>query len=103
MNPDYLKQRLEQTRMRQLQSSNKPQMPSLGRMAANVAQSVVRNAASVAQGNALKLDPSEANRRLSICRGCEFFSSEAQRCQKCGCYLSVKTYLKAEKCPVGKW
>ncbi len=103
MDPNYLKNRLEQTRQRQLQSSNKPQMPSIGRMAMNAAQSVVRNAASVAQGNALQIEPAEANRRLSICRGCEFFNAGAQRCQKCGCFLSVKTYLKAEKCPVGKW
>jgi hypothetical protein len=103
MDANYLKARLDQTRQRQLQSSNKPQMPSLGRMAVNATQSVIRNAASVAQGNSLKLDPAEANKRLSICQGCEYFSSGSQRCQKCGCFLSVKTYLKAEKCPVGKW
>lgn len=103
MDPNYLRARLNETRQRQLQSSNKPQLPSMGRMAMNAAQSVVKNAASVAQGNALKLDPAEANRRLSICQGCEYFLSGSQRCQKCGCFLSVKTYLKAESCPVGKW
>lgn len=103
MDANYLKARLDQTRQRQLQSSNKPQMPSLGRMAISAAQSVIKNAASVAQGNALRLDPTDANKRLLICQGCEFFSSGSQRCQKCGCFLSVKTYLKAEKCPMGKW
>jgi hypothetical protein len=32
-----------------------------------------------------------------------FFDSLSERCSRCGCFLSVKTYLKAEKCPVGKW
>jgi hypothetical protein len=104
MNPDFLKRRLEETRQRQLQSSNKKlSMPSASQMAKNFGRSVVNNAVSVAQGNDLRLTPEEANRRLSICRGCEFFEALSQRCSRCGCFLAVKTYLKAEKCPVGKW
>lgn len=104
MNPDFLRKRLDETRQRQLQSSNKQiSMPSTGQMARNLGQSVVRNAVSLAQGNDLRLDPNEANKRLSICKKCEFFNNLSQRCSKCGCFLAVKTYLKAERCPVGKW
>jgi hypothetical protein len=104
MNSDFLKKRLEETRQRQLQSSNKHlSMPSIGQMARGIGRSVINNAVSVAQGNDLRLTPEEANRRLSICKGCQFFESLSQRCSRCGCFLSMKTYLKAEKCPVGKW
>jgi uncharacterized paraquat-inducible protein A len=72
-------------------------------MASNLAQSVVRNVQSLAAGNALRLDENAANQRLNICKGCEFFNQAQERCTKCGCFMAVKTYLKAEKCPVGKW
>jgi len=103
MNRDSLKQSLQNNRIQQLASSNKPQMPSIGSMASNLAQSVVRNVQSVAAGNALRLDENAANQRLNICNGCEFFNQAQERCTKCGCFMAVKTYLKAEKCPVGKW
>lgn len=85
-------------------SNNKPpQMPSVGQMAANLAQSVGRNLRSVAAGNSLRISDEMANNRLSICKSCEFFNQVQQRCGKCGCYMAVKTYLKAERCPIGKW
>jgi flagellar motor protein MotB len=104
MNENFLKMRLEQTRQKQLQSSNKPNsMPSNNQMIKNLGSSVIKNVVSVAQGNSLKINPTDANARLSICKQCPFFESNSQRCSKCGCYLSVKTYLKAERCPIGKW
>jgi len=78
-------------------------MPSFPTMANNLGASVARNIQSVASGNQLRVDSDVASQRLSICNGCEFFNKDQQRCGKCGCYMSVKTYLKAEKCPVGKW
>jgi hypothetical protein len=80
-----------------------PQMPSMSQMARNLAQSVGRNLKSVAAGNELRLTAEEANKRLSICKGCEFFNQLQQRCGKCGCFMAVKTYLRAERCPIGKW
>ena len=92
---------LQNNRIDKMASSNK--MPSVGTMASNLAQSVVRNVQSVAAGNALRLDENAANQRLNICKGCEFFNQAQERCTKCGCFMAVKTYLKADKCPVGKW
>lgn len=101
MNKEFLKMRMEQARQRQLQSSNK--MPSTGQMIKNLGSSVIKNVVSVAQGSNLNLSENDANNRLSICKQCPFFENNSQRCSKCGCYLSVKTYLKAERCPIGKW
>ena len=103
MDKNALKQSLQNSRIAKLQSSNKPPTPSMGAMTRNFAQSVVRNVQSVAAGNPLRLTEQEANIRLEICKGCEFFNSAQQRCNKCGCFMAIKTYLKAEKCPIGKW
>ena len=104
MNLDSLRKSLQDnTRIQKLQGSNKPNMPSIPTMDKNFGGSVVRNVQSVAAGNSLNLSPDEANKRLSLCKGCEFFNSASERCTKCGCYMAVKTYLRAERCPVGKW
>lgn len=85
----------------------KPQkpLPSLKAQAANLAQSIKRNAISVAHGAALKAPEEEIERRREVCAGCEFFRPQDQRCAhpQCGCYLRAKTWLKAESCPAGKW
>ena len=86
------------------QKIDKPvSMPSWTQMAKNLGQSIISNVQSVAAGNALKISKEDADTRLAICKGCEFFNSQQERCGKCGCKMAVKTYLKAEKCPVGKW
>jgi uncharacterized paraquat-inducible protein A len=104
MDRNQLSQSLQNNRINQLASSNKqPQMPSIGAMASNLARSVANNVQSVAAGNPLRLNDDAATQRLNICKGCEFFNSAEQRCTKCGCFMAVKTYLKAERCPVGKW
>ena len=103
MDKNALIRSLQNNRIERLQASNKPQMPSVSRMAVNLGKSIVNNIESVANGNPLKADESSANSRLSICRGCEFFDSHSERCGKCGCNMAVKTYLRAEKCPLGKW
>lgn len=103
MDKNSLMRSLQNNRIEKLQSSNKPQMPSMTKMAVNLGKSIVNNVASVASGNPLKADDESAKSRLSICRGCEFFDSNSERCGKCGCNMAIKTYLRAEKCPLGKW
>jgi uncharacterized paraquat-inducible protein A len=83
--------------------SSNLQMPSMHSMLKNIKSSFVNNVKSVAQGNSLKVTTEEASARLSICNQCEFFNKEKQRCSKCGCKMAIKTYLKAEKCPLNKW
>jgi hypothetical protein len=41
--------------------------------------------------------------RLEICKGCEFYIPEQDRCGKCGCFLKSKSAWKSSKCPIGKW
>jgi hypothetical protein len=52
-------------------------------------------------------DPSVFNQRMTTCKGCEFWDSEALngtgRCKKCGCSTWAKLRMATEKCPIGKW
>lgn len=41
--------------------------------------------------------------RLSECRACPVFKPPTRQCGDCGCFLSIKSWLPAEKCPRGKW
>lgn len=48
-------------------------------------------------------DDAVARDRFEICKTCEFLTEHTNRCQKCGCFMTVKTKLEAAKCPLGKW
>ena len=56
-----------------------------------------------------KVSELEANRRMDICKGCEFLKGFEWRgvvypkCKKCGCFMNVKTKLIGVKCPEDKW
>lgn len=80
-----------------------PSLPSMTQMAKNVTKSLAKTAGRFIQGMPIKTSSGEANSRLAICRTCTYFRHTDERCSKCGCFMSVKTYLKAERCPVGKW
>lgn len=48
--------------------------------------------------------------RLSICRNCnQRFETTlpllgvAERCRKCGCFISAKAAIPGESCPIGNW
>ena len=45
----------------------------------------------------LKANEKLYNKRLSLCRECEFLISGM--CRKCGCYVEVRTALKNKSCP----
>jgi hypothetical protein len=45
----------------------------------------------------------EFDRRMDICRSCEFFRVKTETCKKCGCFMKLKTKLERAHCPIGKW
>lgn len=47
--------------------------------------------------------PEQAKDRYEICLGCEEHISLTGQCKKCGCFMKIKTSLKAARCPLGKW
>lgn len=82
---------------------DEPELPAVAQVIKTAAKSVVNNVKAVLKGETIRVTTDEAQRRLDICKSCQFFRESDERCSKCGCFLSKKTYLKAEKCPVGKW
>ena len=39
------------------------------------------------------------NKRWEICSGCEFLTG-MNRCEKCGCFMKVKTRISEASCPI---
>jgi len=78
-----------------------PAMPSVLQMGKNLLNTTTDVVKGALNGEGVSLTEEQANARLDICKQCEFYVNE--RCSKCGCYMAVKTHLKAASCPVNKW
>lgn len=50
-----------------------------------------------------KLTEEERNIRYDICKKCEWLFIPTNTCKKCGCFMTVKTYMPEQSCPIGKW
>jgi hypothetical protein len=75
--------------------------PSPWEQAKHLASAV---ASAVASGGK-QVTPEQKARRLTICRGCEHFDADAERCRVCTCFMQWKTRLEAWHCPLDppKW
>lgn len=82
-------------------------LPSVFRQAKNLAGAIGRTGKVLAQGKNPTVSKEEADTRQAICKTCDLFRSEDERCThpKCGCFTKVKVWLKAERCPATppKW
>lgn len=41
--------------------------------------------------------------RYALCQQCEHFVAATNQCQKCLCFMGIKTWLGGFACPIGKW
>ena len=48
-----------------------------------------------------RAEPREYDRRLAICRECDFLSEAT--CLACGCYAEFRAYGRYSRCPRKKW
>lgn len=52
----------------------------------------------------LDFEPSSmSKKRIQMCKTCDRFQPTFNICLECGCYMPLKTKLKAMSCPIGKW
>ena len=51
--------------------------------------------------NVILHDQDIIDKRWDICMGCEFLNNN--KCDKCGCFMKVKTRVATARCPIGKW
>lgn len=56
-----------------------------------------------ADGKFLLADEKLFNERMEICKKCDKYDSEQQRCFECGCFLGNKARIIIDSCPLGKW
>lgn len=83
----------------ELKESEQPSLPGVGEMAANFAGALLRDL----KAGRPRRTPEEVEAILVVCRGCEFWRSEDQRCGRCGCWVRKKASWAQEHCPIGKW
>ena len=76
--------------------------PKVSVMAANLARAAVGEAKARVAGLP-KLEAEEIERRMATCRGCENFIHGQNRCAMCGCFAALKSRMRSQHCPVGKW
>jgi hypothetical protein len=89
--------------MAELRDQFRPKSPPpVSVMAVNLARAAVGEVVARATGVA-KLDAGEIERRMAICRGCENFIHGQNRCSLCGCFAALKSRMRSQHCPVGKW
>ena len=50
----------------------------------------------------LLFDKDALQERWDACAKCEFLT-EKLKCQKCGCFMRIKSRVAKMKCPIGKW
>ena len=101
-----LKTKMDRNKLKNILQSNankQQQMPSTFQMAKNLASTALNTVKSVAVGQGFNVSQEEADKRKAICDQCPFLNKNQDRCTKCGCYMAVKTYLRASNCPIGKW
>jgi hypothetical protein len=51
----------------------------------------------------IKILQEQRDIRYDICKNCEWLSTPLNICNKCGCFMAVKTYMPHQSCPIGKW
>jgi len=76
------------------------QPPGIKQMALNATTSLTQ-----AMKNPARVSPEEQQRRMDICKSCEFLINKNgfDRCGKCGCFVKWKSALESWHCPIKKW
>ena len=76
---------------------DKPSLPSVIEMTANLAKSAIKHIASGSNASTKE----ELESRLEVCTLCDHRKDE--RCTVCGCFMAKKAAWREEECPLGKW
>ena len=84
-------------------NSCKPKLPPLSAQIRNITNSAIKAGQALLQNKELLATEAQYDDRLNICKTCEYFRADINRCSKCGCKTQYKLKLKTESCPVNKW
>jgi len=76
--------------------------PPLSSQLQSAAGAAVAECGAALSGAAAVEDATKAA-RLAACEACAHFIVADRRCQKCGCWMELKTKFRTASCPEGKW
>ena len=82
---------------------SKSEYPSLPEMGSNLAKFAFELLQKSMKGDVLWVSDEIANERLNICKGCEYYDPNQNRCLHCGCFLEHKVKWSLDSCPINKW
>lgn len=69
--------------------------------AVNIAHAAGKAVIAFKNGEPIIADNPTHERRLILCRDCEFI--DGNKCSECGCFTTLKAHLETETCPKKKW
>lgn len=76
--------------------------PPISTQVQSAATAVVTECGAALSGQAAVDDTTKAA-RIALCEQCAFFIVADRRCQKCGCWMEIKTRFRTATCPEGRW
>jgi hypothetical protein len=76
--------------------------PSLATQAQSATAAVAAECDAVLSGETA-IDDATRAARIAACEQCAFFIVNDRRCQKCGCWMEIKTRFRSAICLEGKW
>lgn len=79
----------------------KRKMPTKSKMVASLTLSVANVVAHAISSGKIKAEDTVISKRVSVCQSCRHL--DKTRCTVCGCNVSIKAGLAAEKCPLKLW
>ena len=79
-----------------------PSIPQQGKNLAKFAWDVMKESLSN-DSTSLLVSDQIYNERLEICKSCDWYDPNQNRCKECGCYMLVKARLAGSHCPLDKW
>jgi len=81
-----------------------PEYPSLPEQGKNLAKFTFEVVKQVMNNNeAMFVSPEVREKRMDICRACDYYDDRQIRCRHCGCFLEHKARFAIDSCPIGKW
>ena len=78
-----------------------PSIPQQGKNLAKFVWDVMKE--SLFNENTLLVSDEIYNERVEICKQCESYDEERNKCIECGCFLKQKARFALDSCPLKKW
>jgi hypothetical protein len=102
---------IRSTSAKELAPPTKPEVDGRSKQILATPAQMIASAGTAAvnwiKGGLQTLSEDKVQKRLDICKSCEFWDSSALngtgRCRKCGCSTWAKIRMPAEQCPDKKW